>query len=90
MYGILIERGHVPGNLPPELQAAVGMLASHRFAGGVSNADGSIACSVAADRLDLVLVPCMALLATVGAPAQWVPHLGPEAQAELLRMGAAA
>lgn len=89
MYGIVLERGRVPDSLPPELLATAAMLANHRYTGSVSNADGSIACSAVADRLDLVLVPCMALLALIGTEARWVLHVSDEAKAEIVRLGAA-
>lgn len=89
MYGIVLERGRVPDNLPPELLAAAAMLVTHRYACGVSNADGSIACICAVDRLDFALVPCMSLLALIGTEAKWVLHVSDEARAEIVRLAAA-
>ena len=94
LYGVIVERGYIPANCPPEFQQVRQLHADQlehtrsRYIATLSNADGTTAVSCVAEALDLALAPCLAVEALVGAKTHWTVWLGPEGESEVRRMAA--
>lgn len=85
LVAVLMERGHVPREIPRELRATRDLLRSsgRRFIAAVVAPDTSLGLSVVTDDVEAALVPCVALQHHLGRESNWLAWVSDATRLEL-------